>query len=171
MTIKTIDALTAKAWLDEGKALLIDVREPAEYASQKIAGAASKPLGSICCGNLPETDKKIIIHCQRGMRGENACNKLISENNALEIYNLEGGIEAWQRVGLPIEQGGHKILPLDRQVQLTIGLSVLTFGLLGYAVNPAFALGAAFFGAGLTNAGLTGWCGLAKLMARMPWNR
>jgi rhodanese-related sulfurtransferase len=170
MTIQTIDVKTAKQWLDNDEAILIDVREPAEHAFQKIEGAKLHPVGSICCSGIPQTDKKILIHCQKGMRGSNACQKLIEENEALEVYNIEGGIEAWQRAGFPVESSGKKMLPLDRQVQLTIGLSVLTFGLLGYFVNPAFALGAAFFGAGLTNAGLTGWCGLAKLMAKMPWN-
>ncbi len=171
MTVKHIDAHTAKQWLDDNEAILIDVREPVEHASQKITGAELHPVGSICCSNIPETDKKILIHCQKGMRGSNACQKLMAENDGIEVYNIDGGIEAWKQAGLPIEMGSKKSLPLDRQVQLTIGLSVLTFSLLGFFVNPAFALGAAFFGAGLTNAGLTGWCGLGRLMAKMPWNQ
>ena len=171
MAVNPISAHRAKEWLDAGEAILIDVREPAEHAAQKIPGAQLKPLGSVCCGDLPATDTKILIHCQKGARGTNACQKLLAENEALDVYNIEGGIEAWQQAGLPVESGGKKILPLDRQVQLTIGLSVLGFSLLAYFVNPAFALVAAFFGAGLTNAGLTGWCGLARLMANMPWNR
>jgi hypothetical protein len=54
---------------------------------------------------------------------------------------------------------------------MAIGSFVLVFSLLGYFVHPNFVFGAAFFGAGLLNAGLTGWCGFAKLMAKMPWNR
>lgn len=171
MTVRHIDAQTAKQWLDNNEAILIDVREPAEHAAQKISGAALHPVGTICCSGIPQTDKKILIHCQKGLRGSNACQKLIAENDSLEVYNIEGGIQAWRQAGLPVESSGKMMLPLDRQVQLTIGLSVLIFGLLGYFVNPVYALGAAFFGAGLTNAGLTGWCGLAKLMAKVPWNR
>lgn len=95
MTVKTIDATTAKQWLEDDEAILIDVREPNEHAAQKIEGAQLHPLGSICCGSLPQTDKKIIIHCQKGVRGNNACQKLLSENASLDLYNLEGGIEAW----------------------------------------------------------------------------
>lgn len=171
MTVKYIDPQTAKRWLDANEAILIDVREPAEHASQKIKGAQLHPLGSICCGKLPQTDKKILIHCQKGIRGRNACEKLLAENDELEIYNIEGGIEAWEQADLPVQTGDKKTLPLDRQVQLTLGLSILVLGLLGYFVNPVFSLGAAFFGLGLTNAGLTGWCGLGKLMAKMPWNK
>lgn len=171
MSIKTIDAHTAHQWLNTGDALLIDVREPAEHRSANIPQAQLQPLGKICCSDVPQSSKKIIIHCQNGMRGNVACEKLLSEDATLEVYNLQGGIEAWQQAGLPVSQSSKRTLPLDRQVQLTIGLSVLTFSLLAYFVNPSWALGAAFFGAGLTNAGLTGWCGLAKLMAKMPWNR
>lgn len=171
MTIKHVDAHTAKQWLDAHEAILIDVREPMEHASQKITGAQLHPVADICSQALPETDKKILIHCQKGMRGSNACQKLMAENEALEVYNIEGGIEAWKKAGLPVEESDKKTLPLDRQVHLTIGLCVLIFSLLGYFVNSTFVLVAAFFGAGLANAGLTGWCGLARLIAKMPWNR
>jgi len=171
MTVLDIDVQAAKQWIDSREAILIDVREPAEHASQKIPNAQLHPGGAICFSGIPQTDKKILIHCQNGMRSRNACQKLMAENNELEVYNIKGGIEAWQQAGLPVEVSDKQILPLDRQVQLTIGLSILIFGLLGYFASPAFALGAAFFGAGLINAGLTGWCGLAKLMAKMPWNK
>ncbi len=62
-------------------------------------------------------------------------------------------------------------LPLDRQMQLTIGVGVLTGVILGYTLDPRFLLLSAVFGAGLMNAGITGWCGLAILMAKMPWNQ
>jgi rhodanese-related sulfurtransferase len=171
MTIKNIDALTLKKWLDNKEAILIDVREPAEHKTTNIPNAISKPLGSICCADIPNSGKKVVLHCQKGARGNNGCQKLITENSTIEVYNLEGGIEAWQRAGLPIGSHGGKILPLNRQVQITVGSCVLLFSLLGHLADPAFSLAAALFGAGLINAGLTGWCGLGKLMAKMPWNK
>ena len=89
----------------------------------------------------------------------------------MEIYNLEGGIDAWRTAGLPVQEGERKTLPLDRQVQLTVGLLLLTSVALTVLVHPAFIWLAAFFGAGLTMAGLTGFCGMALVMARMPWNK
>ena len=89
----------------------------------------------------------------------------------MEVFNLEGGIEAWRAAGLPVAEGERKTLPLDRQVQLTIGLLLLASVALALLVHPAFIWLAAFFGAGLTMAGLTGFCGMARVMARMPWNR
>jgi hypothetical protein len=68
-------------------------------------------------------------------------------------------------------QGEGGILPLDRQVQFTVGLGLLCASVLAWLVHPAFLLLVAFFGAGLTLAGATGFCGLARLLAWMPWNR
>ena len=170
MDVINIDAITAKDWLDKNEAILIDVREKAEHDSEKITGSILCSLSSICCDKIPSTEQKIIIYCQRGLRGNNACQKLLSENENLPVFNIEGGIEAWIRNGFLTEKGKARVLPLDRQVQICIGSSVLIFSLLAYFTNPSYALGAAFFGAGLINAGLSGWCGLAKIIAKAPWN-
>lgn len=172
MALRTIDAPTLKQWLDAGEAMLLDVREPAEYKAESIAGAKLLPLAGINKSALPNyAGKKLVIHCRKGGRGGSACEKLLAEDPNLEIYNLEGGISAWTDAGYPIQSSGKFFLPLDRQVQLTIGLSVLLGSLLAYFVNPLFLLLTGFFGAGLTFAGLTGFCGLAIVMARMPWNQ
>lgn len=62
-------------------------------------------------------------------------------------------------------------LPLMRQVQIAAGLLVLLGVVLAVTVAPAFIGLSAFVGAGLTFAGLSGWCGMAQLLALMPWNR
>lgn len=172
MQTKNIDVATLKQWLDNEEAVLIDVREPAEHKTANIPGALLKPLASISSADgLVDSGEKVVLHCQNGARATNACQKLLSQAGDIEIYNLEGGIEAWQQAGLPVGKYGGKTLPLDRQVQLGIGSLVLLFSLLAFFINPAFALVTAFFGIGLMNAGLTGWCGLARLIAKMPWNQ
>lgn len=172
MPPKTIDANTLKIWLDKGEAVLVDVREPGEHSAERIPGAIHLPLGKVCKSALPEVSrKKLVIHCKVGGRGGAACEKLLAEDPNLEIYNLEGGLDAWARAGHAVASSGKFFLPLDRQVQLTIGIGVLAGVILGYALHPSFLLLAALFGAGLINAGLTGWCGLALLMAKMPWNQ
>jgi hypothetical protein len=87
------------------------------------------------------------------------------------VRSLEGGIVAWKSAGLRVERSNRGGLPLMRQVQLVIGLGTLTGALFALLANPLFAIIPAFFGAGLTMAGLTGWCGLAILLSKMPWNR
>jgi len=172
MPIRKIDAKTLKGWLDNNEAILIDVREPAEHEAESISGSKLIPLSKICKQEIGDVkDKKLVVHCKAGKRGGTACEKLLSEDPALEIYNLEGGIGAWQQDGFDVKSSGKFFLPLDRQVQLTIGLGVLIGVILGYFVNSNFFLLSAFFGAGLTFAGVTGYCGLAILMTKMPWNK
>ena len=172
MALRTIDAPTLKQWLDTGEAVLVDVREPAEYNAESIAGAKLLPLAGITKSALPNyACKKLVIHCRKGGRGGSACEKLLAEDPNLEIYNLDGGITAWADAGYPVQSSGKFFLALDRQVQLTIGLCVLIGSLLAYFVNPQFFLLTGFFGAGLTFAGLSGFCGLAMVIARMPWNQ
>ncbi|MEI6729885.1 MAG: DUF2892 domain-containing protein, partial [Pseudomonadota bacterium] len=88
----------------------------------------------------------------------------------LEVYNLEGGILAWAASGSEVKSSGSFFLPLDRQVQLSVGLSLLVFSLFGYFVSQVFFVLTGFIGLGLAIAGLTGYCGLAKILAKMPWN-
>lgn len=174
MSVKSIDPHTLNQWLSHNEALLIDVREPAEHAANRIDGAHLIPLGQINTGALPETNGKIlVIHCLKGGRGQTAAERLLAENPALDIYNLEGGITAWNAAGLKSlsPAAGRKPLPLDRQIQLTIGLGLLITVALTLLVHPYFIALAAIFGTGLTIAGLTGFCGLGIIMARMPWNR
>lgn len=102
MNIKQINVQTAKQWLDAGEAILIDVREPYEHATIKIEGASLHPLQTICCRVIPDTNKKILIHCHSGMRSNNACHKLLLENEDIDVYNIEGGIEAWRIAGFPV---------------------------------------------------------------------
>jgi len=172
MTVKNIDAKTLKKWLENNEAILIDVREPSEHEAEKISGSNLLPLAKVCKSSLPKYEnKKLVLHCRSGKRSANACQKLLGEDSALEIYNLEGGISAWSVEGCEIETSGKFFLPLDRQVQLTIGLGVFVASILGYLLSPSFFLLSGFFGVGLIFAGLSGYCGLAILMAKMPWNK
>lgn len=172
MPMKNVDVKTLKGWLAEGYAVLVDVREVAEYQAESIKGAKLVPLSGVCCSSVPEVEgKKLVIQCQKGGRSAAACQKLISENPELEVYNLEGGITAWKDAGFDTESSGSFFLPLDRQVQLTIGLMLLAASVIGFFLTPLFFLLTGFFGLGLTIAGFTGFCGLARIMAKMPWNQ
>lgn len=171
MQVMAIDVHTVKTWLDHQDVLLIDVREPAEFASQKIAQAKLYSQALDAQIEACQGDQKIVVYCQKGMRGQSACKRFIEQHANLTFFNLEGGLEAWAAAGLPVEQGNQAMMPLMQQVQLIIGLAVVGFGLMAYFVAPFWVFGAVFFGAGLINAGLTGWCGLAKLVGKMPWNQ
>lgn len=105
--VKTIDAKTLKTWLDREEAILVDVREPSEYAVEHITGSTLIPSGVISRANLPVLGgKKLVIHCQLGKRGSIACVKLNVEDPEMEIYNLDGGIMAWKNAGYKTEKSG-----------------------------------------------------------------
>lgn len=172
MSIKNIDCKTLKKWIEKNEAIVVDVREEKEHQAKKIKGSILLPLGNICQDSLKKfKDRKIVLHCQSGKRSQMACQKLVAEDDNLSIYNLEGGISAWSAEGNETLSSGKFFLPIDRQVQTIIGSLTLFGSLLGYFVNPSFFFLPAFFGLGLTFAGLSGYCGLAMLLTKMPWNR
>jgi rhodanese-related sulfurtransferase len=154
--------------------LLVDVREPAEYHAEKIENAHNVPLSQLNKEKLESLNpeqKKIIFYCQSGRRSAMACKKVKDLNTTSDVCDLTGGISAWKAEQLPVMSSPQKLLPLDRQVQLLIGSLILLGVILGYFLHPSLLLLSAMMGAGLINAGLTGWCGLARLIARLPWNQ
>ena len=169
--MKTITASELKKRLDQDEVLLIDVREPAEHRSECIDGACLIPLSEISIDKLPSAKRPIVIHCRSGKRSADACAKLLAINPSLDVVSLEGGIVAWSQAGFNVKKSGSTILPLDRQTQIAAGFIAFSGTILGALINPTFYILPGFIGAGLMFAGLTGWCGMAKLLAKMPWNR
>ena len=166
----TIQAKELEQLLQKG-CCLVDVREPVEHAEEHIAGAKLIPLGQLKQRNGEiDRDAAVVVMCRSGKRGGDAMRQLQALGMS-HVRNLEGGILAWKAAGLPVEKQRKSGLPLMQQVQLTIGLGVLTGAILSLTVDPRWVYLCAFFGAGLTMAGSTGWCGLAILMSKMPWNR
>jgi rhodanese-related sulfurtransferase len=152
-----------------GGAKLIDIREADEHARERILVAENVPLSRLAQLNVGRAPA-VIYHCRSGNRTATNAARL---NQATDrpAYVLEGGIDAWRKAGLPVEADRSQPLELMRQVQLVAGALVLLGVLLGFLVAPVFFGVAAFVGAGLMTAGATGWCGMARLLARMPWNR
>lgn len=164
----------AYEWLKNGEAVLIDVREPEEFMDRHISYAQSLPLSclsdSIADIHFPH-DRKVIMQCLAGRRGETACGVLSGRNLANEIFNIEGGISAWESAGFPVIGVKQPKFSIFRQVQMIVGSLILALIILGlWGVTLALVLAGVFAGA-LMFAGITGWCGLAMLLQRMPWNR
>ena len=88
-----------------------------------------------------------------------------------DAFVLDGGLNAWVKAGLPVVANAKAPLEIMRQVQIAAGSLVLIGVLLGLAVTPAWFGLSAFVGAGLTFAGVTGFCGMARLLMLAPWNR
>lgn len=167
MTLQTIDATAAKRLIDSG-ALLVDIREADEHARERVPGARNMPLSRL--GALPADARAIVFHCRSGARTSANADRLAGAAGC-EAYILEGGIEAWKKAGLPVAVDRGQPIEIMRQVQITAGAMVLIGVLLSIWVAPAFLALSGFVGAGLMFAGISGWCGMAKLLAVMPWNR
>ncbi len=172
MTPNIITAAEAARWIAEGEALLVDVRTPDEFRAEHIAAAISLPLdslpGALSALNLAP-GRKLVFQCQKGGRGASAC--ALAGDAWPERYNLEGGIESWKAADLPVVRATRAALPIFRQVQIAVGLIVLTLVLAGFAFGPVFFGIAGLIGGMLALAGVTGWCGMGLLLQRMPWNR
>lgn len=168
MSLQTIDAPTAKRLINQG-AILVDIREADEYAREHVPGARNVPLSRL--GSLPAgTAKAMVFHCRSGARTSANAPRLAAAANC-QAYILEGGIEAWKTAGLPVAADRSQPIEIMRQVQITAGSLVLLGVVLGIWMSPAFLGLSAFVGAGLVFAGASGWCGMAKLLGLMPWNR
>lgn len=152
-------------------ALLVDIREADEFARRHVAGAVSRPLSAFEQAHLRiEPGQDVIFTCRTGNRTSVHCARLQASVDG-DAWVLEGGVDGWAAAGLPVVADRAAPLELMRQVQIAAGLLVLAGVLLGFAVSPILFGLAAFVGAGLTFAGATGWCGMARLLALMPWNR
>ncbi|WP_137126324.1 rhodanese family protein [Roseomonas sp. HF4] len=172
MTLPTISPDRAAAMLRAGEALLVDLREADERARSHIPGSAHLPLSRLAEAELAvQQGQPVLFHCASGARTAQAADRLAARAGGAEAFILEGGLAAWKRAGLPVSEDRRAPLPLMRQVQIAAGSLVLAGVLLGALVAPAFHALSAFVGAGLVFAGVSGFCGMANLLALMPWNR
>jgi hypothetical protein len=120
--------------------------------------------------NFAGVSAPIIFHCRSGMRTASNAGRL-KEAAPCEAYMLAGGIEAWKQAGLPVFTDTSQPIEINRQVMIAGGSLVLLGVLLGAFVSPAFYGLAGLVGAGFVFGGASGWCGMAKLLEVMPWNR
>jgi rhodanese-related sulfurtransferase len=152
---------------------LLDVRTPVEFRELHVDFARNVPLDRLDPQTLGSerngsANQPLYVICRSGSRGRQACEKLSAAG--LKVTNVEGGTLAWEAAGLPVVRG-KKAISLERQVRIVAGFLVLVGAILAIAVHPYFAGLSAFIGGGLMFAGITDTCGMAMLLARMPWNQ
>ncbi|CAH0294571.1 rhodanese family protein [Roseomonas sp. CECT 9278] len=172
MTLPTISATRAAEMLRAGDALLVDVREADERARSHVPGTAHLPLSRLDDARRPgPPGGAVIFHCATGARTAQHAARLAAHAGDGGAFIVAGGIDALRRAGVAVADNRSAPLPLMRQVQIAAGSLVLAGVLLGTLVAPAFYGLAGFVGAGLVFAGTTGFCGMANILAAMPWNR
>lgn len=149
----------------------IDVCTPVEYKDKHIAGMRNVPLDELEARKGEFLGKETIyVNCRSGNRSQQAIEKLKSLGVTATLINLEGGILAWEEQGLATKSLGEMRIPLMRQVLIAAGALIL-IGFFGQFVHSLFSIISLVVGSGLLFAGLTGWCGMAFLLARAPWNK
>jgi rhodanese-related sulfurtransferase len=171
----SIQPLELQRLLAEGHpAQLVDVRTPGEFATAHVPGAELIPLGDLD----PAAFRRergvegipVYVFCQSGGRARKAIEKL-EQTGVYGCVLVEGGTQGWMDAGLPVTRGKSKVLPLMRQVQIIVGFISALGAVLALTANPLFAIIPLLLGSGLMFAGVTGTCGMALLLAKMPWNR
>lgn len=170
--LKNITPSDAFAKLQAGEAKLIDIRDTSEYAEVFIPGAHLVPLSIIARHPLQEAGskpKELIFTCRSGKRTEAAQPQLEKVVDG-DAYILEGGLQGWEKAHLPVERLHNAPLPMFRQIQIAAG-SLVLLGVVGSALWHPFFWLSAFVGAGLVFAGISGFCGIGLVLAKMPWNK
>lgn len=161
----------AEKLVKEDKAMFVDVRSVGEALVENLPGAIFLPfdlVGFERLRGLGMGNKTPVLVCHSGIRAKQAADALSLEMKNVAV--LDGGVANWKKEGLPIIPG-HRSIPLERQVLVGAGAMMLVFTLLGLLASPYFFALTIFMAAGMVFAGVTGACGMARILVMMPWNK
>lgn len=174
MSTRSITPAEAKRLIDAGECgLFLDVRTPGEHRAVHAIGTKNVPLDTLdtkackeLCGGGGNT---IYLICKSGQRARMAAEKFVAAGID-NVVVVEGGTDAWNGAGLPVEKGSG-VIDLERQVRIAAGTLVASGILLSMFVHPYFVYLSLFVGCGLVFAGVTNTCAMGMLISKMPWNR
>ncbi|MDZ7752053.1 MAG: rhodanese-like domain-containing protein [Gammaproteobacteria bacterium] len=103
---KSVDPMGATQLINHDDAVVVDIREPKELSEGSIINSTHIPLAKFD-GSVKQLekhkDKPVIVVCRSGSRSQVACATL-TKNGFDRVYNLKGGILAWQGAGLPLKR-------------------------------------------------------------------
>lgn len=153
---------------------LIDVRRPAEFREVHVDGATNIPFRRLSADEIRQVaggngDTPVYFICQKGKTSLKACQQAEALGFS-NVVSIEGGTETCAAAGLPVVRG-KKAVSLERQVRMVAGSLVAVASVLAITISPSWAGLAGFIGLGLIYAGITDSCGMAKMLAKMPWNQ
>lgn len=100
-----VDPGELEALLRAGKAVVVDVREPDEFAAGHIPGAINLPLSRFQPAALPDAGgRTVVLNCLGGKRSGQALDRCAAASASVDTH-LAGGFNAWKEAGLPVELG------------------------------------------------------------------
>jgi rhodanese-related sulfurtransferase len=99
--VAELDPQDVASLLKAGEVVLVDVREPAEYAFERIHGALLYPMSTFDPKQLPpDESRRIVFHCASGRRSLDAGKQRLATGQ--HAAHMKGGINAWKAAGLPV---------------------------------------------------------------------
>jgi rhodanese-related sulfurtransferase len=152
-------------------ATVLDVRTPVEFAEVHVPQAQSIPLDELNPKSLLlDKNQPVYLLCRSGQRATKAAEKFSREGFTQPVV-IAGGTLAWIDANLPVTRGASKVISLERQVRIAAGSLVFIGVILGWFVSHWFFILSGFVGAGLVFAGISDFCGMGLLIAKLPWNK
>lgn len=150
---------------------VIDVRTPGEFETGHIEGSYNVPLDLLGehVRDIAALDHNVVLVCQSGARATKALEQLVAAGKS-NLRLLEGGMAAWSASGQRVARTNAARWPMDRQVRLAAGSIVLASVVASLRFPPARFV-AGFIGGGLTFSAVTNTCGMAMMLAKLPYNR
>ena len=104
--VSSLSTAEALRLINDQEALILDVRDGGEYKEGHIPQARHIPLGALRdrLGELTKAkDKPIVVYCRNGATSQAACAQ-IKKSGIADVYNLSGGLSAWQEANLPVSR-------------------------------------------------------------------
>ena len=136
-----------------------------------LPGAKLMSLSQFDSSIIPQnSNQKIVLQCQSGKRSARAAQKMLARGFR-DIFHLHGGLPTWKAAGYPTQVNRKAPISMFRQVQIVAGSLVFLGTILGVLVSPWFLMISGLVGAGLVFAGVTNTCGMAMLLAKLPYNQ
>lgn len=101
MSLRELDPKDVYKALQAGQTVLIDVREPGEFGSERIHGASLHPLSTFDPASLPvDKTRDVVFHCGSGKRSMDALKRCETAGVPITAH-VKGGLMAWKAAGLP----------------------------------------------------------------------
>lgn len=169
ITLETLDELRDQA----APVRLIDVRTPAEFETVHIPGSYNVPLDQIGEHRddlVHAIHSPAILICRTGGRARQAESEL-KASGLSRLHVLEGGISAWETAGKPVVRGSRERWSLERQVRGVAGAITIAGALGGFLLWRPLGAIAVAIGGGLLFSAISNTCGMATVLAKLPYNK
>ena len=168
----TLSSTDLRDLLDSAdRALIVDVRTPAEFETAHIPGSYNVPLDVLRARKddvRERVDGDVVLVCRSGQRSEQA-KQVLNSAGVSAARVLRNGILDWEKQGYAVDRGTQR-WDLERQVRLVAG-SIVWSSILGSVAAPKLKWVAAAIGGGLTYAAASNTCAMADVLAKLPYNR